>query len=123
MKTQTSLVASQVRLQDWAIQIQECQNRPSGMDVQTWCDQHGLTRANYYYRLRKVREACLEMTGQEILPNFVELEPPASVPEPISDSVTSPACIVLASGARIELRESASPAFIEKLLGVLCHAQ
>ena len=57
MKSQTSLVASQVRLQHWAEQIKDCQNRPEDMDVKTWCDQNGLTKANYYYRVRKVREA------------------------------------------------------------------
>jgi len=55
MKSQTSLVASQVRLQHWAEQIKDCQNRPEDMDVKTWCDQNGLTKANYYYRVRKVR--------------------------------------------------------------------
>ena len=33
MKSQTSLVASQVRLQHWAEQIKDCQNRPEDMDV------------------------------------------------------------------------------------------
>ena len=54
MATQTSLVAQQVRLRQWAEQIRECQNRPEGMDVQTWCTQNNITKANYYYRLRKV---------------------------------------------------------------------
>lgn len=123
MKSQTSLVASQVRLQKWAIQIQECQNRPADMDVQTWCDQQGITKANYYYRLRKVREACFEMTGQEVLPKFVELEPPLEVPALPVQSGSCAATIVLSSGARIELQENASPEFIAKLLGAVSHAQ
>lgn len=35
MKSQTSLVASQVRLQHWAEQIKDCQNRPEDMDVKS----------------------------------------------------------------------------------------
>ena len=66
MKSQTSLVASQVRLQHWAEQIKDCQNRPEDMDVKTWCDQNGLTKANYYYRVRKVREACLSVCEDPI---------------------------------------------------------
>ena len=31
MNTQTSLVAEQIRLQQWADQIRDCQNRPSDM--------------------------------------------------------------------------------------------
>ena len=33
MATQTSLVAQQVRIRQWAEQIRSCQNRPKGMDV------------------------------------------------------------------------------------------
>ena len=56
MSIQTSLVAEQVRLQQWAAQIQECKNRPANMKVETWCSEHGITKANYYYRLRRVRK-------------------------------------------------------------------
>ena len=49
MATQTSLVAQQVRIRQWAEQIRNCQNRPKGMDVETWCTQNNLTKANYYY--------------------------------------------------------------------------
>ena len=54
MATQTSLVAQQVRIRQWAEQIRNCQNRPKGMDVETWCTQNNLTKANYYYRLRQI---------------------------------------------------------------------
>lgn len=55
MNIQTSLVAEQIRLQQWADQIRDCQNRPSDMKVDVWCQEHGITKANYYYRLRRVR--------------------------------------------------------------------
>ena len=47
MNTQTSLVAEQIRLQQWADQIRDCQNRPSDMKVDAWCREHGITKANY----------------------------------------------------------------------------
>ena len=71
MNTQTSLVAEQIRLQQWADQIRDCQNRPSDMKVDVWCQEHGITKANYYFRLRRVREACLELCDP--VPSFVEL--------------------------------------------------
>ena len=37
MKTQTGIVTSQVRLQQWAELIRECQNRPAGMKMELWC--------------------------------------------------------------------------------------
>lgn len=61
MNTQTGLVAEQIR---------DCRNRPSDMKVDAWCQQHGITKANYYYRLRRVQETCLELCGPS--PSFVE---------------------------------------------------
>ena len=91
MATQTSLVAQQVRLQQWAEQIRDCQNRPKGMDVETWCAQNNLTKANYYYRLRRVREVCLEQVQETAAASFVELPVLGStvyaIPAEISDSV------------------------------------
>ena len=76
MATQTSLMAEQVRLQQWAEQVRDCKNRPRGMDVETWCAQNGITKANYYYRLRRVRKACLDQMQTE-QSNFVELPIPS----------------------------------------------
>ena len=59
MSSQTSLVAEQVRLQQWAAQIQDCKNRPADMKVETWCSEHGITKANYYYRLKRVQNRRL----------------------------------------------------------------
>ena len=33
MKSETSIVAAQCRIREWAEQIRECQNRPEGMKV------------------------------------------------------------------------------------------
>ncbi|WP_330614261.1 hypothetical protein [Coprococcus comes] len=51
MIEETSLVAQQVRLRQWAEQIRDCQNRPEGMDVSTWCALHNITkqRKNQYH--------------------------------------------------------------------------
>ncbi len=64
MSSEATIVATQFRLQEWAAQIRECQNRPAGMSVAGWCTCNGITKASYYYRLRRVREACLETIPQ-----------------------------------------------------------
>ena len=56
--SKTSLVAKQVRLRQWAADIRSCNDRPQGTTVEQWCDQHGITRATYYWRLGAVRRAC-----------------------------------------------------------------
>lgn len=73
MRSEATAVAGQCRLQEWTAQIRECRNRPAGMTVVSWCTSHGITRANYYYRLHRVREACLETiqgetSGRQIVP-------------------------------------------------------
>lgn len=52
MSSQSSMVAAGFRLQEWAAQIRECQSRPAGMSVASWCADNGITKANYYYRIR-----------------------------------------------------------------------
>ena len=70
----------------WAEQIRECQNRPEGMDVSTWCEQNNITKANYYYPLKRVRQMYLDQLPEAEKPAFVELprlkaERTATVPE------------------------------------------
>ena len=122
MNTQTSFVAEQIRLQQWADQIRACQNRPSDMKVDAWCREHGITKANYYYRLRRVREACLELCDPS--PSFVELTTPAES-IPAKDLHThSPVAAVLhtESGITIDIRNDASPEFLRNLIGAASHA-
>ena len=76
MSSETSIVAADFRLQEWAAQIRECQRRPADMSVVSWCACHGITKANYYYRLRRVREACLEtIQGERPAQQIVPVQP------------------------------------------------
>ena len=56
-------VAQKLRLQQWANQIEECEQ--SGLSVQQWCEENGLGYKNYFYRKRRVREELLETMGSE----------------------------------------------------------
>lgn len=55
----TTMVADRYRLLEWAEQIKSCQSRSDGMQVKEWCSQNGITKSDYYYRLCRVRQACL----------------------------------------------------------------
>lgn len=123
MNTQTSIVAEQVRLQQWAEQIKDCQNRPAEMKVDTWCAQHGLTKANYYYRLRRVREACLaacEKTGA----SFVELPDPTELqPITVVSPINAVAILRGPNGITLEISDGASSGFIRNAIGAFAYAQ
>ena len=123
MSSQTSLVAEQVRLRQWAAQIQKCQNRPADMKVKTWCSEHGITKANYYYRLRRIRKACLEACNSE--PAFVELPVPASKTISSADflDVKSAAVLRNSRGLTLEIYNHASTDVIRGTMEVLLHAE
>lgn len=126
MKSQTSLVAKQFRLQTWAAQIQDCQNRPEGISVEDWCLQNNITKANYYYRLKRVRQACLD-SMQPAEPSFVELRPAetplleTTKPEVLAEAVS--AVLHTSHGITIDLYDSASSDFLRKILGALTHVE
>ena len=71
MNSQTSLVARNVRLQEWADMIHECNHRPADMTIAQWCDEHSISKCNYYYRLAAVRKACLNELPGNIKQNVV----------------------------------------------------
>lgn len=123
MSSQTSLVAEQVRLRQWAAQIQECQNRPADMKVETWCSEHGITKANYYYRLCRVRKACLKACNPE--PAFVELPVPATETMSSADfhDVKPAAVLRNARGLTLEIYNHASTDVIRGTMEVLLHAE
>ena len=119
----TSLLARQIRLQQWAEQIHLCQNRPGTMYVEEWCKQNGITKADYYYRLRQVRKACLitasGMDNQETA--FAEL--PILPETDTSASAAAPFAEIHVGRLRIDISDSASELFIRKLLGAIGHAE
>lgn len=131
MATQTSLMARQVRIQQWAEQIRECQSRPKGMDVETWCAQNNLTKANYYYRLRRVREMCLEQFQTTETPTFVELPVPEKgtvCTEPATETtLAEKAGPVLrmksASGFCVEVFSDISPTLLRQVIEAMNHVE
>ena len=104
----TSLVARQYRLQQWADQIRECQNRFIGMSVSKWCSQHELTTANYYYRLKEVRKACLEHISYDDMPQSI-----VPVPTELMGGASQPASVsgleVLVNNIYIHVTKETTP--------------
>ena len=122
MSSQTSLVAEQVRLQQWAAQIQDCKNRPADMKVETWCSEHGITKANYYYRLKRVRKACLEICNPE--PTFVELpQPIEEMPSTESGSLKPVAILRSSRGLALEIYNPVSTDMLQRILEVMSNAE
>ena len=124
MGSKTSLAAKQYRLQQLAAQIQECQSRPENMTVQEWCAAHGLTKADYYYRLRRVREVCLE---QSEVHEIVPLTPKAVSSTADADNRTfskkQDSLCITTGNCCIQVTQDTSKELLSMVLGVIHNAQ
>ncbi len=129
MKSKESQVAAQFRLNQWALEVQECMNRPKDMTVGEWCEQHNIKKANYYWRLKRVRQACLEQVEGSSA-NFIELPAPVQQTMPsasalataANDASSTAAVLHTACGISIEIKGNATAGFIKNLIGVLANA-
>lgn len=126
MTTQTSLMAEQVSLQQWSAQVRDCKNRPKGMVVETWCVQNNITKTNYYYRLRRVRKACLDQMRTE-QSNFIELPIPSEKNIAVgTDNVSDPVPAIrikTKKGVSFEVFSNASTEVLKYLIKVVTHAE
>ena len=126
MTTQTSLMAEQVSLQQWSAQVRDCKNRPKGMVVETWCVQNNITMTNYYYRLRRVRKACLDQMRTE-QSNFIELPIPSEKNIAVgTDNVSDPVPAIrikTKEGVSFEVFSNASTEVLKYLIKVVTHAE
>ena len=124
MSSETTAAAVQYRLQEWAAQIRECQNRPTGMSVADWCAGHGITKANCYYRLRRVREVCLESLAPEApVHQIVPVNPGLLLEEPQGGSGIQQGLCVSVNGFSIHITESTPMQLLAAVLKVVQHAQ
>ncbi|MGL6201493.1 MAG: IS66 family insertion sequence element accessory protein TnpA [Lachnospiraceae bacterium] len=124
----TALIAAQYRLQEWAQQIKECNNRPKGMKVVEWCANNGITKANYYYRLKRVRKAYMASVANNDTESpivSVPVKAMASEPVPGSGQLNQnslPTLEVSANGFSVKVSEATSMELLTKVLKVVAHA-
>lgn len=121
MKSHTSLVAQQTRLSEWAELVRDCQNRPQGMKIDEWCQLHDITKASYYWRLRKVREAYLAAADHP--QDFVEIPSSAIHSENMASKHKIAAVIRNGNNFTLEITDQAPVSFLKTLLGVMMDAQ
>ena len=123
MSSETTLMAEQCRLQEWAAQIRDCQSRPAGMSVVEWCACHDITKANYYYRLRRVREACLETIREEMpARQMVPVQSELLQHQEQEDRNPQSGLDISIKGFSIHVTESTSMPLLESVLKAVRHA-
>lgn len=123
MNSETTMVAAHYRLKEWAAQIKDCQNRPAGMSVADWCTCNGITKANYYYRLRRVREACLENFPKETLAQQIVMVEPALLRHEKNNGDPETGLSISQKGFSVHVTESTSMPLLAAVLEVIRNAE
>lgn len=114
------------QLQQWRAIIQERNN--SGLTINEYCNQNGLSRNSYFYWLRIIREEVL--TPQQSTPGFVELGMPTknddAVPciTPISVSDQEPSQLTLCvNDIVIRVTDHTSSELLARTIEVIRHVK
>ena len=104
-KTTTAITAvkHEMHLQEWTAQIEAQQ--ASGMTVQKWCEENGINPKTYYYRLRQVREQCVDTVATIV---------PINIPQQSSD------IRIEKNGLQISLSTNIAPETLIALVHELC---
>lgn len=94
-------------LQEWKARILDRQS--SGLTVREWCKANGITEGNYYFHLRKVREALLE--EKQVVPLSQQM--------PDASRVSAQRICIETGEIRITLPESVSPEQLQAVVQAL----
>ena len=123
MSSEKSIVAAGFRLQEWAAQIRECQSRPAGISVASWCADNGIKKANYYYRLRRVRKACLEHIQNEIPEQQIVPVESKLLQQEHRDCTRQPGLSISTKGFSVHVTESTPMTLLAAVLEVIQDAE
>ena len=116
----TRLIAKKKQLESWAAIIHECKN--SGIKTKDWLAENNISRDQYYYWLRLVREqAYFQGNPSETINQVVKIE----CDEPIvNTSSTSPDMITVKYGRlQMDIPVNANPDTIKALMEVAIRAK
>ena len=124
---------TQHNLKKWAAIIKEC--RSSGMKILQWLEINNISKDQYYYWQRKLKETCID-TFERQAATFVELPVTKEVPESTELTVTHTVCknddsyfkdnmiaaVIKTNRVTFEITNTATPDFIKNLIEAFNHA-
>lgn len=111
----------QYRVQQWTEIIKNC--RSSGLTIDCWCEQNGVSRNTYYYWLRRIRTsyaASLEATDKQV--QFMPIKLQKELIKETTLEVDEAPVKVIYSGLIIEIHNNATSHLLEQLMKVLKNA-
>ena len=113
----TRLATQEIRIQQWAGIIRS--RNGSGLTVDKFCELNNISRNQYYYWLRKLKEHTLERSGF----TFVELDEPVEPEAAPIDAALSNDIVVSLGDACITVKEGVFRHLLEMVVGVIRNAE
>lgn len=124
---------TQHNLKKWAAIIKEC--RSSGMKILQWLEINNISKDQYYYWQKKLKETCID-TFERQAATFVELPITKEVPASTELTVTHSVCknddsyfkdnmiaaVIKTNRVTFEITNTATPDFIKNLIEAFNHA-
>ena len=110
---------TQHNLKKWAAIIKEC--RSSGMKILQWLEINNISKDQYYYLQKKLKETCIDTFERQVA-TFVELPVTKEIPISTELTVTHTVCkndaiaaVIKPNGITFEITNTATPDFIKIL--------
>ena len=128
----TRSMLHQAKLNEWAKRLSE--QKESGLPVMEWCKQNNISKYQYFYWRRQLKEEAFEQVLPEIVPLTMPSTPSPSQIIPTTSEVARENCAscatfapnsnarILINGISIEIDSSASETFIRSLIKAVRHA-
>ena len=126
----------EVRLSNWIKIVSACQSRPKGVTQKQWISENGMTRNQYYYWQRKVRNAAYLEQHSDLPQSVTSNTPPVAFVEFPSDAenLKGPTPVPVSSGfhadavirtgrSEIGIANSISPELFHRLMEEIRHAE
>lgn len=120
---ESTTITRQYKLEKWTQIICEC--RSSGLTIAQWCKANAIQPSNYYYWLKRVRQAAcdtLPAIKQELC-NIVPLTVGNQVVSDKTQEENLYALRIVVSDFTLEFSNNASASLIENAIKVLSHVR
>ena len=120
----------EVRIANWKSIIEQCQSRPEGQSARQWLANNGISKKNYYYWQRKVRQETYALIRQDAVPTAIPASDTKSVtfaeipfaPAPDNLQPFTPDVVLRKGQTVLELSNSVSDRILEKIMEVMSNA-
>ena len=74
-------ITHDVRLSNWKAVVEQCQSRPKGQTIASWCEENDISVKQYYYWQRRVRKKAVQTAPAALLPSSPREEAQVSFAE------------------------------------------